>query len=153
MDKIPVSIAIDKARSIEKFVYATWLRQFKESYFARSIKPKIFFPYQSLLIERIFQKETSLLIKAHLQEDEDQFFGYSIVDINPSLSTFVHHFTFVKMEFRKMGIGSSLMKFALDMCPDGYVKYYSHNNANSKNSWVNDWIEDKWGCAYNPYTA
>lgn len=152
---IPIDILIDRERELEKFIYATWLRNYKSSYAARGIQGAVYFPYQSLRIERVLHSPKTTILKACNKEDHSQSFGYSIFENEVGSQIFVHHFTFVKSEFRRMGIAKMLLEKTKELVPfeKTPIKYYSHHNCNEKNKWVATLLEEKWHCIYNPYVA
>jgi hypothetical protein len=96
--------ATDKA-----FVYSTWLRNYKHSsYFAKRIKPHVFFKGHQAVIDHLLNKNSCKVFIASPKNDSETILGYLACE--PSLS--VVHFTFVKEAFRNMGIAKALFKEA-----------------------------------------
>lgn len=92
----------------QAFIYSTWLRNYKHSsYFAKRIKPAIFFAGHHKLVDHILSKPTTTTLIAHPRNDEDTILGYMVCE---ALSTPVVHFVFVKEAFRKMGVARALLK-------------------------------------------
>lgn len=103
------SIGIRPYRPEDKnFVYSTWLNNFKHSsYFAKRIKPSIFFKGHQAVIDTLFLKSQFKVFIAHPRGDEDTILGY--IACEPNEPTVVH-FTFVKDAFRRMGVAGALYK-------------------------------------------
>lgn len=91
------------------FVFSTWLRNYKHSsYFAKRIKPVVFFKGHQAVVEHILKKPTTKVYIAHPKDDSETILGYLACE--PSTQTV--HFLFVKDAFRKMGIAKQLLAFS-----------------------------------------
>lgn len=93
--------------SDEAFVYSTWLKNYKHSsYFAKRIRPMVFFKGHRVLVDHLLKKESAKTLVAHPKNDPDTILGY--LTFEPQ----VVHFVFVKDPFRKMGIATVLLRAA-----------------------------------------
>lgn len=103
----------------KEFVYSTWLRNYKHSsYFAKRVKPAVFFRGHQAIIDHLSRKPTFRVLVACNKEDPTQILGYLACERfdagNPTV-----HFVYVKGAFRKMGIARQLFETAsisLDEC-------------------------------------
>ncbi len=90
------------------FVYSTWLRNYKHSsYFAKRIRPVVFFAGHHALLDHLFNKPEIMCAIACSPEDPGQIFGYLAYQLRPKP---ILHFIFVKDDFRKMGVARTLIK-------------------------------------------
>lgn len=93
----------------EDFIYSTWLRNYKHSsYFAKRIKPAVFFKEHHKVIDHIMGKPTITALVAHPKNDVHTLLGYVVFERNEERSTV--HFTYIKDAFRMMGIARTLYK-------------------------------------------
>lgn len=87
----------------QAFVYSTWLRNYKySSYFAKRIKPAIFFAGQHKVIDHLLAKPSTKVVVACDRNDADTIMGY--LAFEPG----VVHFVFVKDAYRKLGVATAL---------------------------------------------
>lgn len=95
----------------QAFVYSTWLRNYKHSsYFAKRIKPVIFFAGHHDLVSHLLRKPSVKVFVAHPKDDIDTILGYLACEPNTDTQKPVLHFIFVKDAFREMGIARCLIK-------------------------------------------
>jgi hypothetical protein len=94
--------------SVDKdFLYSTWLKNYKHSsYFAKRIKPTVFFRGHQIVVDHILNKPTCKALVACPKDDSETILGYIVFE--PTFN--VVHFTFVKDAFRNMGIARRLLK-------------------------------------------
>jgi len=94
------------------FIYSTWLRNYKHSsYFAKRIKPVIFFAGHHPIVEHLLGKSNSKIFIACPKGDADTILGYLVCE-KPEDKNPIVHFIFMKEAFRGMGIGKALFKHA-----------------------------------------
>lgn len=97
--------------SDQPFVYSTWLRNYKHSsYFAKRIKPVVFFAGHHALIAHVLAKPTTQVLIAHPKNDPETILGYLVFEAANETKKPVVHFTFVKEAFRKMGVCKALFE-------------------------------------------
>lgn len=90
------------------FVFATWLKSYRASSFARRIKKDVFFFWHHLVVERILARSSVKTIVACLKGHPDVIIGYlnfETVDKEPKIV----HYCFVKESFRRMGIAKAML--------------------------------------------
>lgn len=99
----------------EDFIYSTWIRNYKHSsYFAKRIKPSVFFKEHHIVIDHLMQKPEMVCLVAHPKNDQDTLLGYAVFEKLDDRH--VVHFTYVKDAFRMMGIAKTIYKTAeIDM--------------------------------------
>lgn len=90
------------------FVYSSWLRSFKTSHYAGSLPDNLYWPAYQVALEQILTQPNTRCLVACNPEFPDQIFGYIVFD-EPGE---VVHYVYVKGPFRKLGIGSELLRFA-----------------------------------------
>lgn len=97
------------------FIYQTWING---SYFGnrgnRIFDRLEYRNHVSRLIKATLEKKTAKAIVACLKDDQDVLLGYAVTETDCIL-----HFTFVKPEWRELGIASKLM-------PQAETVLYSH---------------------------
>lgn len=96
------------------FVYSTWLRNYKHSsYFAKRIKPSVFFEGHHKVLDSLFKKPELKVFIATPKDDPDTILGYIACELaTEELNRTVIHFSFVKEAFRRMGVARALCKAA-----------------------------------------
>ncbi len=84
------------------FIFATWLRAYRASEFARRVSSSVYFEEQHKVIERILK--LSAVLVAHPSGDKETILGYLVIDFDvPKL-----HFVYVKKPFRRFGVARRL---------------------------------------------
>ena len=109
------SIAIRKYRSdIDKpFVFSTLLKNYKHSsYFAKRIKPVIFFAGHHDVVAYLVEKPNVDTFIAHPKDDTETILGYLTCERRAEEALPIVHFVFVKDAFRNMGIARALFEHA-----------------------------------------
>lgn len=100
-----------KPSTDQAFVYSTWLRNYKHSsYFAKRIKPVIFFAGHHNIVSHLLKKPEMRVFVACPKDDLDTILGYLACE--PGAKPVVH-FIFVKEAFRNMGVARSLFAKAI----------------------------------------
>lgn len=106
------SIEVRKYRAdLDKpFVYSTWLRNYKHSsYFAKRIKPVVFFAGHHNAISHLLEKPGIKALVACPKDDHETILGYLVCESTEKPTV---HFVFVKETFRNMGIARALFEAA-----------------------------------------
>jgi GNAT superfamily N-acetyltransferase len=119
------------------FIFNSWLKSFfHSSSFAKDIDKDIYYKYHKLVIERILSRLPTVYVacdSTHLET----VFGYILGEGE------VLHFLYVKKDFRKLGIGTSLLEVY------GVPEYISHLTKDAKK--LSDKHKPK--MRYNPYVT
>lgn len=123
------------------FIFNSFLKSFRDSYFARNISSTIYFNEHHKIIESLLKKAKVNI--ACNPNDVSQIYGYVISEKIDN--TFVLHYIYVKQTFRKMGIGKKLLEIS------GHDKEvagcYSHHNK------ISEKLSAKYNLIYHPYLA
>jgi ribosomal protein S18 acetylase RimI-like enzyme len=124
------------------FIYNSWLKSFKEgSPWARHITNTVYYANHKKVIQSLLNK--SQVVIACNPDDETQILGY--VCFTPGPLTFVHYL-YVKVPYRKLSIGKSLMLVATTEHSPTLPILATHVT----NIW-NTVLKVKWNMFYNPY--
>jgi hypothetical protein len=116
------------------FIFSTWLRSFRySSTFANEISKEVYYEFHTKVIDRILSRIPTIYIACD-KTSPDTIFGYILGEGE------VLHFIYVKKDFRKLGIGSTLLDTY------GIPKYISHLTKSAKK-----FIENNPTVRYNPY--
>src|SRR5690349_7490122 len=102
----PLVRVVDGNDSDHAFVYATWLQSFRSlSDFAKPIPKDIYFPHQHDRIERLLKRaKLEVAIPAGESDRLHTILGYAVTD------GALLHWLYVKGNWRRMGIGSELLR-------------------------------------------
>lgn len=87
------------------FIFNSWLKSYRSSYFAKSISNTIYFEGHHKIIEKL--AKTSEIIVACNPQDPEQIFGYICAEKIDGI--FCLHYIYVKQSFRRLGIGKLLL--------------------------------------------
>lgn len=94
------------------FIYSTWLKNYKySSYFAKRIKPAIFFAGHHSILDHLLAKPTIKVLIASSRDNADDIYGYVAYEPKQDDKNVVH-FIFVKDAFRNMGVARTLFEIA-----------------------------------------
>lgn len=95
----------------EAFIFATWLRSYRNSsQFARNIEHDTFYKWHHLIVERILERPTSRTLVAHPKDDPNIILGYLVTETQAPENYI--HWVFVKRPFRRMGVARKLFQAA-----------------------------------------
>lgn len=125
-------------------IRSSWMRSLRESQTHRDVEASVYKTNQPLIINGLIRR--SLTIMAVNPEDPTQIFGYVVATPTTS-NVCVLHWLYVKSAFRKLGIGSALVREAIHETEANTnypvcCTYISHNF---------NWLKDKLNLVYNPY--
>ncbi len=125
------------------FVYSTWLRNYKySSYFAKRIKPAIFFAGHHAILNHLMAKPTTKGFIAHPKDDTETILGWLVCEPHEDRRPTIH-FIFVKDAFRHMGVATTLLKAAgIDLNQITFT-HWSFS--------MDDFIKKYPGMVFNPY--
>lgn len=84
------------------FVFASWIKSFRFSAFAKHIPHDDYCRGQHDVVEELLAR--ARLVVAALPEDEDAILGYAVLEPD------VLHYVFVKERFQRFGIGAQLVR-------------------------------------------
>lgn len=96
----------------KEFLFSTWLRNYKHSsYFAKRIRPHVFFAGHHAIIDHLLRKPAVKIAVACPRGDSETILGYLAYELKEDAAPVVH-FVFVKQAFRKMGVARTLFQSA-----------------------------------------
>lgn len=91
------------------FIYSTWLKHYKfTSYFAKRIRPSIFFKRHHLVIEHILSKPETKCLVIGPKDDEDSIWGWLAYEPRDEGKHLIHYI-YIKETFQKMGLAKKLL--------------------------------------------
>jgi hypothetical protein len=91
------------------FVYASWLRNYRNAWPVRGMAPELYYHEQKRVVERLL-REARLTIAAD-PADGSHIFGWLVGEVIPaSPSAAIIHYMFVKGVMRQFGIGRKLVE-------------------------------------------
>jgi ribosomal protein S18 acetylase RimI-like enzyme len=88
------------------FIFNSWLRSYKPSFFSRLIDNRVYFENHHKLLENL--AKTSTFTIACDKDDPSQIYGYICYEKIQGISAI--HYIYVKHSFRKLGIAKLLLK-------------------------------------------
>lgn len=122
------------------FLFSTWLLCYKhESYFAKRIRNRVYFPHHQAIINHIIRRPGVKTLLIHVRGEPNVYLGYLVAEPESQ----VIHFAFIKREFQRMGLFRKLVQAAglnLERCQ------FTHWTFD-----VDSLIEKFPGLTYNPY--
>jgi RimJ/RimL family protein N-acetyltransferase len=125
------------------FVFATWLRNYKQSsYFAKRIRPTQFFAGHHAVLEHLTNKPTTQIAIACPKGDDGTILGYLAFD-KSFHGNIVAHFIFVKEAFRNMGVATELLRYAGIELPRVTITHWTYP--------IDEIVRKHPEIIYNPY--
>lgn len=121
------------------FIFNSWLKSFRDSFFSRDIPDTIYFSDHHKIIEKIL-KNSVVMISCN-EDDPTQIYGYAVGSQEDGI--FVLHYIYVKYTFRSLGIGTLLLK-SFGHSGETASVYTHHNNLAHK-------LASKYNFIYHPY--
>lgn len=110
MKKLPVTIRTLQASDLS-FIFSSWLKSYRSSYFAMKVANEIYFKEHQKIIERCIAKgEIKVAVN---QEDHDQILGFVCFEPHLFRGILTLHYIYVKSPYRKLGVGKELLEDAL----------------------------------------
>ena len=121
------------------FIFNSWLKSYRNSYFAKPISNTVYFAEHHKVIEKL--AKTSQILIACNKEDEAQIYGYVCAEKVDGI--FVIHYAYVKQPFRRLGIAKLLLSsFDHDF---SQAAVYTHNTN------IGEKLSMKYNLVYHPY--
>lgn len=122
------------------FILNSWLKCYRDNGpIAQNVPNTIYFTSHHKLLQKIIKRST--LLVAVNDTDESQIYGYACAERIEG--HFVLHFVYVKQQFRKMGIGSSLLNtFEHETSSVGIFTHYTR---------MAEKMHLKYNMIYHPY--
>ena len=121
------------------FIFSSWLKSFRNSFFAKPIDNTVYFSEQHKLIEKLVKQAP--VIMACNPDDISQIYGF--ICAQRIEGVFCLHYLYVKHSFRKLGIGRALVNsFEHDSSSAGV---YTHHTA------CGEILKHKFNLVYHPY--
>lgn len=123
------------------FIFSTWLKSFRDSFFAQNISTTIYYAEHHKVVERLL-KSCSVYVACD-DNDLSQLYGYICAEEIDGI--FVLHYVYVKHSFRWLGIGRQLLNaFSHDATR---VAIYTHCTKVSRA------LGNKFNLVHSPYIA
>ena len=104
--------------SDEDFLYATWIKSFRDSSFARAVPTPIYNRSQRKRIDQLLEDEDTYVIVACSPETPEHIYGYAVGAVPNVL-----HYLYVKKDYRNSGIGKRLCSHLWDGAKNNPVLY------------------------------
>jgi len=123
------------------FIFSTWLKSFRDSFFAQNISTTIYYAEHHKVVERLL-KSCSVFV-ACSDKDISQLYGYICAEEIDSI--LVVHYVYVKHSFRWLGIGRQLLNAVHHNATN--VSIYTHNTKVSRG------LANKFNFVHSPYVA
>jgi GNAT superfamily N-acetyltransferase len=138
MSKLPIRFRAASEEDIG-FIFNSWLKSFRHSYFAKVISNTIYYEEQHKILEALIK--ASKVIVACDEKDTSQIYGYAVGD---EIDNFlIIHYVYVKHSFRNMGIGKALLN-VFDHSPEKAAIYTMHTRTCER-------LAPKYNFVYHPY--
>ena len=137
MMKMGTNVVIDdvlirdyNAVADERFIYATWIKSFRDSSFCRAVPAPIYERSQRQRIGNILSRDTTYILIATPKDTPELILGY-LVGESPN----VIHYLYVKKDYRQLGLTDKLFWFKDGWSADEPI-LYTHKSADI-------WVEKK----------
>lgn len=88
------------------FIFNSWLKNYRRTKFAENIQSEVYFAAHHQLIEGLLKTCKTIVVTS--SEDPTQIYGYGVAEEVDGV--FVCHFIYVKETYRRLGIGSLIIK-------------------------------------------
>jgi len=137
-NQLPIRLRAANSEDVS-FIFNSWLKSFRNSFFAKSIANEIYFNSHHKVIEKLI-KESKITV-ACSESDPNQLYGY--ICAGQVDNFFMLHYIYVKHSFRNMGIAKSLLN-SFDHDPS-VASIFTHNTR------VCDKLASRYNFIYNPY--
>lgn len=103
-ERLPIQLRPANPEDIP-FIFNSWLKSFRNAYFARQLINTVYFTEQHKVIEKLV-KESTILIACNAEEPS-QVYGWICAGIIDGITSI--HYVYVKHSFRSLGIASLLL--------------------------------------------
>lgn len=120
----------------EPFIYSTWLRSYKPSKRNSGVPASIYYKRQGKIIDAILARPETKSVIATAHDDPEHFFGHAAWEEYPN--AIVLHYFYVKQSFRRLGIGTALLREVTQDWSSKHQRWISHIPAN-EDIW--EWLQ------------
>jgi len=135
-------IRIRKAEGSDiSFIFSSWLKSYRDSYFAENITTTIYYAEHHKVIERLL-KGCDVYVACN-DNDVAELYGFICGERIEGL--FVLHYVYVKQMYRSLGIGTMLLNM-YDHDSSTAALYTHHNKLAAK-------LSSKYNLVHSPYLA
>lgn len=111
MRKLPITLRGVSGKDDIAFIINAWLKSYEDAYFVRYIPSQIYFDeHRKMILKMIASEDTRVAVN---QDDEDQILGFITFSSQKISKTPVIHYLYVKSAFRKLGVGTELLREAM----------------------------------------
>lgn len=137
--KLPIKIRPATDNDVP-FILNSWLKSYRDNGpIAQNVPNTIYYAGHHKILQKIIRR--SQVLVACDEKDESQIFGYASAERIDG--HFVLHFVYIKQQFRKMGIGTSLLNmFEHD---PSTVSIFTHHTRMAER------MHMKYNMVYHPY--
>lgn len=137
-----ISLRIREANQEDvNFIFASWLRSYRASKWAKQITNTVYFAEHHKVLERLL-KNNKVFVACH-NDDPGQLYGFICADKIDNI--FCLHYIYVKQTFRNLGIGTMLLN-AFEHDPN-FAAVYTHHAP------MADRLAPKYNMVHHPYLA
>lgn len=122
------------------FIYASWLKSYRQSEFAKDMPNDVFFTEHKEIINTILNNPNTSVHIICNPEDVDQVYGYLVEDATHQIL----HFAYIKYNYRHFHLMSTLLStlgYTSKVTPTFITHIPRHY----------DIIKEKYNLVYNPY--
>ena len=121
------------------FIFNSWLKSYRNSFFARDVPPPVYFTEHHKVLEDIVKTNTVLV--ACNPDESNQIYGYMVAGTVDNV--FVLQYAYVKHPYRSLGVGKLLLK-AFNH-EKGTAGFHTHSTRAGRD------IAIKYNLVYSPY--
>lgn len=123
------------------FIFNSWLKSYKHSYFGKSMQNEVFFSEQHKVIEYLLKK--CKVYVASSEKDPTDIYGYICAEQVDGV--FVLHYVYVKHTYRMLGIGTLLL--------NQYKHDFNSAGICTHMTFTGERLAAKFSMVHNPYVA
>lgn len=128
------------------FLFNSWLKSYRRSWFAQRIPNDVFYAQQHLVIEDILNRPLTRVSVITPAGDPDTICGYAVTEAidGAASKAAIVHYVYVKETFRKLGLATRLLQ-AAGVGADAQIVFLSHITSHFAP------LAEKRGYVYNPF--
>ncbi len=136
--KLPIRLRSANEEDIP-FIFNSWLKSYRNSYFAKAVTNTVFYTEHHKLLEKII--ENNQVVIACKNDEPDQIYGWICAGKTDGIFTL--HYVYVKHPFRGFGVGKQLLN-VFDHDP-AFAGIYTHHTKTAER------LAPKFNMIYHPY--
>lgn len=136
--QLPIRLRLANDEDIP-FIFNSWLKSYRNSYFAKNISNTIFYSEHHKLLEKVINQ--SKIVVACKEDEPDQIYGW--ICAGKTEGIFTLHYIYVKHPFRSFGVGKALLN-AFEHDTESAAVYTHHTKVAEK-------LAAKYNMIYHPY--